>query len=776
MDCTEDKNDRDMITELVRARSSIRRQLGKEAIRQRGNEKGCEETTTGRNGVAPKTKKGPRITLNIQLIPPYQPEEFPPLARIPEGKKSQGREEEETRREDKAWTNVKKGSRGEKGKTMSMKMKKEPEANKGKDGKTGVQDNRIATPGGHRESRTAGTVPRRRVPKTAGTENNVSYSDALKTAREKISLTELGIDQTKIRRAINGGLLVKIGGTEGPTKAEVLAAKLREVLGPDAVVARPVIKGDLRLIGLDDSITTEEVRCVPAELGGCAPKEIKKGPIRESYNGLGTIWAQGSLSAVARVSAMGKIKIGWTIARVEPLKPRPLQCFKCWKLEHVKNNCKSTEDRSKLCYRCGQAGHNARSSSAKPSCAVCTKNGKEGNHQLGTAQCRASKPKERKSWTSYNLMVHQAMEMGVGICLISEPPRAQDSQQRFSSRDGLASILCIPDQIPEGRTCSLVKQGRGTVTIQIGELWVTSCYLSHNATRAESLVFFDELEEIAAGLDLRILNDGELPTYVHLRGSSTVDLTWVTPDVLKATLGWTVADLKTLSDHKYITFRFRMDRSQAIAGARARRFPGWNVRKFDPETFSAALEWSGREGPPEAESPEVYAKWLQERLQEACDLAATRTRKCFAKHQVYWWNAAIEALRRECVNKRRSLIRLNRRSTRHKKRAGSPGRAGQHQPSPSRNPRREPDELTSRLAEEAYKEAKRNLHKEIARAKTEAWHELINSIEADSWGLPYRLVLKKLKGASSAVTETLKADALETVLNGLFPSGETHEP
>lgn len=122
---------------------------------------------------------------------------------------------------------------------------------------------------------------------------------------------------------------MEIAGPEEATKAKSLADKLRKVLGEQAIVARPTVKGELRLIGLDYSTTEEEAKHVLAEAGSCAIEEIKTSPIRAMRNGLGTIWAQCPLRAALQISTQGKVKIGWTVARVELLKARPLQCHKC---------------------------------------------------------------------------------------------------------------------------------------------------------------------------------------------------------------------------------------------------------------------------------------------------------------------------------------------------------------------------------------------------------------------------------------------------------------
>lgn len=72
-------------------------------------------------------------------------------------------------------------------------------------------------------------------------------------------------------------------------KAESLKNKISEVLGGSAKVTRPVIKGEVRLIGIDDSVVVEEVTDTIAAAGRC--KEIKVGMIKSMTNGLYTVWA-----------------------------------------------------------------------------------------------------------------------------------------------------------------------------------------------------------------------------------------------------------------------------------------------------------------------------------------------------------------------------------------------------------------------------------------------------------------------------------------------------
>lgn len=171
----------------------------------------------------------------------------------------------------------------------------------------------------------------RRPPRTAavvitGNSENFSYAETVKKARDQIALPELGIQGSKTRRAANGGLMIEIPGPDGPTKAETLKQKLVEVIGDVATVSRPVRKGEFRILGLDDSITEQEVVEVVAETGDCAVKDVKVGQLRKMSNGMFAIWAQCPLAAAIKITKPGKVRIGWTVAKVELLKARPLQC------------------------------------------------------------------------------------------------------------------------------------------------------------------------------------------------------------------------------------------------------------------------------------------------------------------------------------------------------------------------------------------------------------------------------------------------------------------
>lgn len=222
-----------------------------------------------------------------------------------------------------------------------------------------------------------------------GRAEGFSYANALKKARERIDLETLGISTSRIRKAVNGGLLIEVTGEDSKAKAEELVSRLRDVLKDSAAITCPVKKRELRVIGFDESVTIGEISEALSRLGGCSLADIKTGSIRTMTNGLGVVWVQLPVVAAAKVMEAGRVRIGWTVARVELLKVRPLQCYRCWTFGHVQNTCHSVVDRRGACFKCGQHGHTASVCKNPAHCAVCHDAGLEASHRLGGPQCAA---------------------------------------------------------------------------------------------------------------------------------------------------------------------------------------------------------------------------------------------------------------------------------------------------------------------------------------------------------------------------------------------------
>lgn len=157
--------------------------------------------------------------------------------------------------------------------------------------------------------------------------------------------------------------------------------------------------------------------------------------------------------------------------------------------------------------------------------------------------------------------------------------------------------------------------------------------------------------------------------------------------------------------------------------------------------YKESIKWSCVGQTPELDI-EKAAKWVQEVLTNACDYSMPRA-KPPKKDSVYWCNPTIVSLRKEC----------------HKA-----GRKWQ-----KAKAKKDKSIILILKLEDIYKENKKDLRNEIKEAKIRAWDELIHTIEQDSWDLPYRIVLKKLRRASPSLTETLKLNILTKIIDKLFP-------
>lgn len=242
------------------------------------------------------------------------------------------------------------------------------------------------------------TTTRRRLPKTAAVSivsrsSQVSYADILKEAKNRVDLQQLSIEETRIKRAITGGIVIEIPGEHNNQKADALATQLRQAFqqSEEVSITRPTKRAELRLSGLDDSTTTLEVQTVLADVGKCAPQDIRTGNIRFTPRGLGTLWVQCPLSAALQIAARERMRLGWTYTRATLLKQRPLQCFRCFERGHVRQNCTNPVDRSTRCYNCGSTAHQARDYRYRMKCPICSDFGLPAYHKVGGEACNPPK-------------------------------------------------------------------------------------------------------------------------------------------------------------------------------------------------------------------------------------------------------------------------------------------------------------------------------------------------------------------------------------------------
>lgn len=198
-----------------------------------------------------------------------------------------------------------------------------------------------------------------RPPKTAvitvtSTSNGPSYAEIMMRARTNISLPDLGISEVRPKRAVTGGLILAIPGEGREEQAAKLTERMRVLFANKAVkIVKPAKTSELRIRGLDDSISPGEVVDAIVAETGCVAADVKTGVIRHTSRGMGSLWLQCPLTAARRLATAGRLRIGWVMAAVDSLPKRALQCYRCLEMGHVRSKCPNEEDRSGLCYRCG---------------------------------------------------------------------------------------------------------------------------------------------------------------------------------------------------------------------------------------------------------------------------------------------------------------------------------------------------------------------------------------------------------------------------------------
>jgi len=164
-----------------------------------------------------------------------------------------------------------------------------------------------------------------------------SSARILTLAREKVSLGPLGIPELRIKSSQSGGRVLEVPGEDSAARADRLAAKLSEALAATpARVYRPAKTAEVRITELEETVTLLEVETALSNVGGCSISEVRVGPIKPGPGGAGSVWAQCPVTTANRLTAAGRVCVGWTMARVQLLAARPLQCFHCLALGHAR--------------------------------------------------------------------------------------------------------------------------------------------------------------------------------------------------------------------------------------------------------------------------------------------------------------------------------------------------------------------------------------------------------------------------------------------------------
>ncbi|EFN65454.1 hypothetical protein EAG_13578, partial [Camponotus floridanus] len=193
---------------------------------------------------------------------------------------------------------------------------------------------------------------------TVAPDSEITSGELLKKSRALLGVVP-GMETARIKKAQAGGTLLQFARAEGHRVADQMASAMRQVAGEarGVRVARSMKRAELRLRGLDDSVTKEEVVDTVAEMAGCRAEDLSVGEITRLPGRLGSVWLRCPMACRTKSWRRGCPASGWPGLRL-------CRCrFRCLEVEHGVALCKGA-DRSGRCHRCGDRSHEARACSA----------------------------------------------------------------------------------------------------------------------------------------------------------------------------------------------------------------------------------------------------------------------------------------------------------------------------------------------------------------------------------------------------------------------------
>lgn len=96
---------------------------------------------------------------------------------------------------------------------------------------------------------------------------------------------------------------------ESVKKADLLATEMQKMLVGEAKISRPNVMREIKLTGLDESISVDEVREAIASNGLCKLEEINVGRIGRTRSGNGIVWAKCPKTSAVTLAEKKKIQI-----------------------------------------------------------------------------------------------------------------------------------------------------------------------------------------------------------------------------------------------------------------------------------------------------------------------------------------------------------------------------------------------------------------------------------------------------------------------------------
>jgi hypothetical protein len=239
----------------------------------------------------------------------------------------------------------------------------------------------------------------------------------------------------------------------------------------------------------------------------------------------------------------------------------------------------------------------------------------------------------------------------------------------------------------------------------------TNCkleFLGNKYSDAES----DKLLDFIFSQQMFILNNSKKATFNSPLGESHIDLTFCSDTLQKFINNWKIEDLETLSDHNYISFnitsKISIYNSEKPVKKYCSKKADWDL--FE-KTFVEIHELNiNIDSIKNGNEIDLYVKNLTDSIHEACNRSMP-LKKNFS-HSIPWWNKTLDEKRKN-VNKLRKIYQKCKI-------------------------------LSERLVKKyQYYSEKKDYQNLITKSKIESWEKFCT--QEQTWGMPYKLISKKLK-------------------------------
>ncbi|KAL4108158.1 hypothetical protein QTP88_018404 [Uroleucon formosanum] len=269
--------------------------------------------------------------------------------------------------------------------------------------------------------------------------------------------------------------------------------------------------------------------------------------------------------------------------------------------------------------------------------------------------------------------------------------------------------------------------------------WLQEWSSAHNDQRGQ------QLSDLATSLNLSTENIGTTATYRRINAESVIDVTFsriVAPATIR---GWRVLeDVESTSDHRYV--EFTLDPTSDEGKSEDNRSRGWSYCQLDSTTLATHLANTAQPVVNDATTVSQAADQLIEYLEAACNSCMPlRVPRRASRREAHWWLKDLAAFRQSTIELRRALQRSARR----------------HDLQDLQDAHRA-----------AYSAKRKDLRNAIRAAQAKSWAELCGDLDDDPWGLPYRVVTKKINRKRSGIEARGREDS---IVNHLFSDSPATE-